>query len=117
MNKKLFGTILSIVLIVAGCIVSYFAKFDVVQISAFAVTMFSAGLAVNQLWTGRSEGAKTWLVILGIALVGIGAFSAGLFLFLELEQVKTLIGLIFSVIVFIAGIVVTIIGNKTNKTA
>ena len=87
MNKKLFGTILSIVLIVAGCIISYFAKFDVVQISAFAVTMFSAGLAVNQLWTGRSEGAKTWLVILGIALVGIGAFSAGL----------------FSVIVFIAG--------------
>lgn len=115
MNKKLFGTVVSIVLIVVGCVVSYFAKFEVAQITAFAVTMFGAGLAVNQLWTGRNKEAKTALVILGICLIGIASFIAGLFAFLQLEQVKSLIGLIFSVVVFIAGLIVTLIGNKVKQ--
>lgn len=112
MNKKLFALIISLSFIAIGCAVSYFAQFDGAKITGFAVTMFGAGLAVNQLWNERKPEAKTWLVVLGIALVGIGSFIAGLFLVMNIEQVKTYVGLIFAVIVFIAGLVVTYIGNK-----
>lgn len=115
MKNKTFALIVAIVMIVLGCIVSYFAKFEAVQIGGFAVTMFGAGLAVNQLWNNRKEGAKTYLVILGIILIGLGCFIAGLFLLMDVEQVKTLISLVFALIVFIAGLVVTFIGNKTVK--
>lgn len=115
MDKKLFALIASIAMIAVGCVVSYFAKFEPVQIGGFAVTMFGAGLAVNQLWNSRKEGAKTWLVVLGISLIGIGCFIAGLFLLMDAEQIQTYIGLIFAVITFIAGLVVTFIGNKTVK--
>ena len=112
MNKKLFATIISLSLIAVGCVISYFAQFDAGKITGFAVTMFGAGLAVNQLWNGRKPEAKSWLVITGIALVGIGSFIAGLFMVMDIEQIKTYVGLIFAVIVFIAGLVVTYIGNK-----
>lgn len=36
MNKKLFALIASIALIAIGCVVSYFAKFEPLQISGFA---------------------------------------------------------------------------------
>lgn len=115
MNKKLFALIISLSFIAVGCAVSYFAQFDGAKITGFAVTMFGAGLAVNQLWNERKPEAKTWLVVLGIALVGIGSFIAGLFLVMDIEQIKTYVGLIFAVIVFIAGLVVTYIGNKKSK--
>lgn len=115
MNKKLFALIMSIVMIGIGCIVSYFAKFEPVQIGGFAVTMFGAGLAVNQLWNDRKEGSKTFLVVLGIVLIGLGCFIAGLFLLMDAEQIKTYVGLIFAVIIFIAGLVTTMIGNNTVK--
>lgn len=114
MNNK-FGTLLAITMIVAGCVVGYFAQFDATKITAFAVTMFGAGLAVSQLWKDRKESAKTWVVILGMALVGVGAFVAGLFSFMQLEQVKTLIGLVFSLIVFVAGLVTTLLANKAKE--
>ena len=117
MNKKLFALILSLSFIAIGCAVSYFAQFDGAKITGFAVTRFGAGLAVNQLWNERKPEAKTWLVVLGIALVGIGSFIAGLFLVMDIEQIKTYVGLIFAVIVFIAGLVVTYIGNKKPKAS
>lgn len=117
MNKKLLALIISLSFIAIGCAVSYFAQFDGAKITGFAVTMFGAGLAVNQLWNERKPEAKTWLVVLGIALVGIGSFIAGLFLVMDIEQVKTYVGLIFAVIVFIAGLVVTYIGNKKPKVS
>lgn len=117
MNKKLFALILSLSFIAIGCAVSYFAQFDGAKITGFAVTMFGAGLAVNNLWNERKPEAKTWLVVLGIALVGIGSFIAGLFLVMDIEQIKTYVGLIFAVIVFIAGLVVTYIGNKKPKVS
>lgn len=116
MNKKLFATIISLSLIAVGCAISYFAQFDAGKITGFAVTMFGAGLAVNQLWNGRKPEAKSWLVITGIALVGIGSFIAGLFMVMDIEQIKTYVGLIFAVILFIAGLVVTAIANKKAKT-
>lgn len=114
MKNKLFALIVSIVMIGVGCIVSYFAKYDAVQITGFAVTMFGAGLAVNQLWNSRKECSKTSLTILGIILVGVGSFIAGLFLLLDIEQIKTYIGLIFALIIFIAGLVSVYISNKTK---
>ena len=117
MNKKLLALIISLSFIAIGCAVSYFAQFDGAKITGFAVTMFGAGLAVNNLWNERKPEAKTWLVILGIALVGIGSFIAGLFLVMDIEQIKTYVGLIFAVIVFIAGLVVTYIGNKKPKAS
>ena len=116
-NKKLFAILISLSFIAVGCIVSYFAQFDGAKITGFAVTMFGAGLAVNQLWNERKPEAKTWLVVLGIALVGIGSFVAGLFLVMDIEQIKTYVGLIFAVIVFIAGLVVTYLGNKKPKAS
>lgn len=114
MKNKLFALIVSLTMIAVGCIVLYFAKFEPVQIGGFAVTMLGAGLAVNQLWTSRKEGSKTFLVILGIVLIGLGCFIAGLCLLMDVEQVKTFVGLIFAVITFVAGLVVTYIGNKTK---
>lgn len=117
MNKKLFALIILLSFIAIGCAISYFAQFDGAKITGFAVTMFGAGLAVNQLWNERKPEAKTWLVVLGIALVGIGSFIAGLFLVMDIEQIKTYVGLIFAVIVFISGLVVTYIGNKKPKAS
>lgn len=117
MNKKLFAVIISLSLIAVGCAISYFAQFDGAKITGFAVTMFGAGLAVNQLWNERKPEAKTWLVVLGIALIGLGSFIAGLFAVMSIEQIKTYVGLIFAVILFIAGLVVTYIGNKKPKVS
>ena len=117
MNKKLFAIIISLSLIAVGCAISYFAQFDGAKIAGFAVTMFGAGLAVNQLWNERKPEAKTWLVVLGIALIGLGSFIAGLFAVMSIEQIKTYVGLIFAVILFIAGLVVTYIGNKKPKVS
>ena len=116
MNKKLLATIISLSLIAGGCAISYFAQFDAGKITGFAVTMFGAGLAVNQLWNGRKPEAKSWLVITGIALVGVGSFIAGLFMVMDVEQIKTYVGLIFAVILFIAGLVVTAVANAKAKT-
>ena len=116
-NKKLFAILISLSFIAVGCAISYFAQFDGAKITGFAVTMFGAGLAVNQLWNERKPEAKTWLVVTGIALVGIGSFVAGLFAVMSIEQIKTYVGLIFAVIVFIAGLVVTYLGNKKPKAS
>ena len=115
MNKKLFSLIISLSFIAVGCAISYFAQFDAGKITGFAVTMFGAGLAVNQLWNGRKPEAKTWLVITGIVLIGLGSFIAGLFMVMVIEQIKTYVGLIFAVILFIAGLVVTAVANKKAK--
>ena len=77
MKTKLF-LIVSIALIVIGAVISYFANFPLAQMSGFAVTMFGAGLAVGKLWNDRDKTAKRWMVILSMALVGLGAFAAGL---------------------------------------
>lgn len=113
--KSKLPLIISLLLIVAGAVVSYFAQFEVAQISALAVTMFGAGLAVSSLWKEKKEGAKTWLVILGLVFISVGSFIAGLTGIITETQVTTLIGLIFSVILLIAGIITVAIANKTNE--
>ena len=114
MKTKLF-LIVSIALIVIGAVISYFAKFPLAQMSGFAVTMFGAGLAVGKLWNDRDKTAKNWMVILSMALVGLGAFVAGLTGVITEAQVTAIIGYVFSLILIIAGIVTSVIANKATK--
>ena len=114
MKNKLF-LIVSIAFIILGAIISYFAKIPLVQISGFAVTMFGAGLAVGKLWNDRDKTVKGWLVILSMVLVGLGAFVAGLTGVITEDQVTAIIGYVFSLILIIAGIVTSVIANKTVK--
>ena len=53
--KKNWISVLGILFIVIGTVVSYFAKWELADISGFAVTMFGAGLMVANLWNKRSE--------------------------------------------------------------
>lgn len=115
MNKKLFGLIACLILIAVGCVVSYFAQSDIAKTAGFAVTMLCAGMAVNAMWKDRKPEAKSWLVILGIVLVGLGSFVAGVFLLLTEQQLQTYIGMIVAVILFIAGLVTVYFGNKEGK--
>lgn len=116
MNKKLFGLIACLILIGVGCVVSYFAQTDIGKTAGFAITMLCAGIAVNKMWKERKPEAKSWVVILGIVLVGLGSFVAGVFMLMDETQIKTYIGLIVAVILFIAGIVSVYVGNKSKKT-
>lgn len=112
MKGKLL-TIFSLILIIAGTVAGYFVVSDVAQLSAFAVTMFGAGLAVANMWKNRKEGSKTWLVILALAFIGIGSFIAGLTGALAEKTITTVIGYTISLVTLIAGVVVTAIANKT----
>lgn len=115
MNKKLFALIACLIMIGIGCVVSYFAQSDITKTAGFAVTMLFAGIAVNQMWKERKPEAKSWVVILGIVLVGLGSFIAGVFMLLNEAQIKTYIGMIIALITFIAGLIAVFIGNKTPK--
>lgn len=117
MNKKLFALIVCLALIAVGCAVSYFAQSDITKVAGFAVTMLCAGIAVNQMWKERKPEAKSWLVVLGIVLVGLGSFVAGVLMLMTEAQIKTYIGMIVAVILFIAGLVSVYIGNKKTKKA
>jgi peptidoglycan/LPS O-acetylase OafA/YrhL len=114
MKNKLF-LIVSIAFIIIGAIISYFAKIPLAQISGFAVTMFGAGLAVGKLWNDRDKTAKSWLVILGMILIGLGAFVAGLTGVITEAQVTAVIGYVFSLILIIAGIIASVVANKETK--
>lgn len=111
MKNKLF-LIVSIAFIILGAVISYFAKFPLAQMSGFAVTMFGAGLAVGKLWNDRDKTAKSWLVILSMVLVGLGAFVAGLTGVITEAQVTAIIGYVFSLILIIAGVITSVIANK-----
>lgn len=114
MKNKLF-LILSIAFIVLGSALSYFAKIPELALTGFAVTMLGAGMLVANIWKDRKPEAKSWLVILSLALVGIGAFIAGLTGVLSEEQVKSLIGYTLALILLIAGLITQFIANKTAK--
>lgn len=112
MKNKLM-LIVALVMIIAGAVVGYFVKFEAVQLTAFAVTMLGAGLACATLWSNKKSGTKNWLVVLSMALIGIGAFLAGLMGVLSETQIQTIITGIFAGIAFIAGIITAIVSAKT----
>lgn len=114
MKNKLF-LILCIAVIVIGSAISYFAKIPEAQLLGFAVTMFGAGLLVANMWKERKPEVKSWLVILALALVGVGAFVAGITGVLSADQVKTIIGYTLALVLLIAGLITSAIANKTVK--
>lgn len=113
--KNKVPLIMSILFIVAGALIGFFAKFDGADLTAFAMTMFGAGLAVSQLWEKKNPEAKKPLVILAIVLVGAGAFIAGLTRMITEEQVAQIIGYVIALALLIAGIVSNVIANKAQK--
>lgn len=115
MKNKLGVVIASLLLMAIGCVIMFCCKFELAPIAGFGVTMTGAGVACCQLWNSRKEGTKSWVVALGIVLLGLGCFIAGLFLIMDTEKVKTFIGLLFAVLVFVFGIITTLIGNNTEK--
>ena len=114
MKNKLF-LILCVAVIVIGSAISYFAKIPEAQLAGFAVTMFGAGLLVANMWKERKPEVKSWLVIVSLAFVGIGAFLAGITGVLSVDQVKTIIGYTLALVLLIAGIITSAIANKTVK--
>ena len=73
--KKRVLLVVGLIVLIAGVIVSNFAKFPLADVLGYAVTMFGAGLAVAGMYEKRDPSVKTWVVWLGIILVGFGAFS------------------------------------------
>lgn len=114
MKNNIF-LIVSIATILLGSAISYFAGIPEVQLVGFAVTMLGAGLLVANIWKERKPTAKSWLIVLSLALVGIGSFLAGVTGVLSEEQVKSIIGYTLALIMLIAGIIVQAVANKSPK--
>lgn len=114
--KKRILLIIGLILMIAGVIVSNFAKFPLADVLGYAVTMFGAGLAVAGIYEKRDPSVKTWVVWLGIILVGLGAFILG-FAGVAEDTVKTIITAVFGLVVIIAGLIVPVAIPKKNKKA
>lgn len=109
--KKNWLTILGILFIVVGIVISYFAKWELADVSGFAVTMFGAGFACANLWNKKNEVAKNYLCIVSLALVGVGAFVIGFGGIISETLMSTIISSVFGFVVIIAGLIVSAI-NK-----
>ena len=114
MSKKLL-TIIGLLLVIAGTVIATCVGFTAAKLTGFAVTMFGAGLATADLWKSRKEGSKTWLNILAICFVGVGAFIAGVTGFVTESTVTTIIGCVISIVLVITGIITSVIANKKSE--
>ena len=112
--KKNWLTIIGIFFIVVGAVISYFAKWELANVSGFAVTMFGAGLATANLWNKRDKTAKTWMSIVSLILVGVGAFAIGFGGIISETLMTTIISSVFGFVVIIAGLFVSVIANKSK---
>ena len=109
--KKNWISVLGILFIVIGTVVSYFAKWELADISGFAVTMFGAGLMVANLWNKRSETSKVYYSIASLVLVGVGAFICGFAGMISESLVTTIISSVFGFVVIIAGLILSKVAN------
>ena len=112
--KKNWLTIIGILFIVVGTAISYFAKWSLADVSGFAVTMFGAGLSTANLWDKRDKTAKTWLCVLSLVLVGVGAFIIGFGGVVAESLVTTIIASVFGFVSIIAGLIVSAVANKSK---
>lgn len=112
--KKNWLTIIGILFIVVGTVICYFAKWELADVSGFAVTMFGAGLATANLWNKRNQTAKTWMSVLSLVLVGVGAFVTGFGGVIAESLVTTIISSVFGFVVIIAGLIVSAVANKSK---
>ena len=118
MKKNFFSPVwlnmtihMAIILIIAGVVVSYLGNFALADISGFAVTMFGAGLAAATLWGKRDTAKKLWVSVVGLVLIGAGAFALGFLGFAE-NTMTMIISSVFGIVAIIAGLIVTAIQGK-----
>lgn len=113
--KKNWLTVIGILFIVLGAGISYFAQFPTADVSGFAVTMFGAGLATANLWNKRSKTAKTWLSVLSLVFVGVGAFILGFGGVIAESMVTTIITSVIGFVAIIAGLIISAVGDKPKQ--
>lgn len=112
--KKRVLLIIGLIVLIAGVIISNFAKFPLADVLGYAITMFGAGLAVAGMYEKRDPAVKSWVVWLSIILVGLGAFVLG-FAGVAEDTVKTIITAVFGLVVIIAGLIVPVAIPKNKK--
>ena len=100
-------TILSIVFIILGSAVGAFIKIPEAQLAGFAVTMLGAGVLASRLWkeSGKEKGVVSYLTLASIALIGIGAFVAGITGAISETQLTSVIGYVFALVLIVTGLV------------
>lgn len=114
MNKKLF-VIFSVAFIIIGAVVSAFTGIPESQLIGLALAMFGAGGLCSAIWKERKKEANSFLVILTMALVGIGAFIAGVTGIMTEDTLKTIIGLVIAVVMIVIGIITSAMAQKKDE--
>ena len=112
--KKNWLTVIGILFIVVGVVISYFTKWELSDLLGFDSTMFGAGLVTANLWDKRDKTAKTWMAVLSLVLVGVGAFIVGFGGVIAESMVATIISSVFGFVAIIAGLIISAVANK-NK--
>lgn len=112
--RKTIILIIGLLMLIVGVVVAQVGKFQLADISGFAVTMFGAGLAAATLWGKKETGSKTWLCLLGVVCIGIGAFMLGFAGFAE-ATMTVVITSVFGVVAVILGVITSYIGIKQTK--
>lgn len=110
--KKNWLTVIGILFVVVGVAISYFAKWELADVSGFASVMFGAGLMCANIWNKRDTTVKTWLSILSLALVGVGCFVVGFGGVIAESTMATIITSVFGFIAIIAGLIIPAIAKK-----
>jgi len=100
---------------IAGFTEAKIAGFTEAKIAGFAVLMLGVGAMVAKLWKERDPKAKRWLTVLALLLAGLGAFVAGLTGLVSEAQVSAVIGYVFALILIVAGIITSVVANKSKK--
>lgn len=111
MNKKVLAIIM-IVLIVAGTVFGFLSETPEEQFCGFAVALFGAGAMCAKMWKDRKKDKPDLFTVLSILLTGAGCFGAGLFGFMGEADVTTIIKIIISLCVVIAGILLPVLKKK-----
>ena len=111
MKKNIF-LIIGLLMVIAGVTIAYFAKFELADMTGFA--LFGAGIATLQLWQKRDKTQKTWLTVLAVSLVNVGAYLLGFGGFNK-ETMTTVITMVFGLVGIIAGLIIVAIQSKNAK--
>lgn len=111
---KNFLTVTGLLLALAGAVAGSLVGFEAGKLTAFAVTMFGAGLAVANLWKERRERSEPWLCVLAMFLTGAGAMVAGFTGVLSESQLTTVMGHAFSILLIVSGLLASLIQKKSD---
>ena len=103
--------IIGLVFVVVGVVFANLVDFALADVTGFAVVMFGAGLAAATLYNKRNETKATWMIIVSMVLVGIGAGLLGFGGFVE-NTMTTIIASVFGIVSIIAGLIVSAVSVK-----